>query len=258
MPDIYRRSKTFAAKNLTLADPEPATSGLLGQVATVQAEWEKTKLSLKNDIARKVAEMATGGGSVDTIVSEVYDSISVECNLKFEKLEKSLKTLKILIENLEERVNRIEMRLDDYDQEVLLNSLVIHGMKQQPGVNLNTTVIDLVKQKLGVSDITDGHITSVFRFRQSMIIADGSGKVAPIMVKFQSKDIVRRVFKEKAKLARTGVYITEALTKSRRDILNMARDKFGVKYVWTDHGNGLVKMPSDPSVHRIRSLVDCM
>ena len=48
MPDIYSRSKTFAAIYLTLADPEPATSGLLGQVATVEAELEKTKLSLKN------------------------------------------------------------------------------------------------------------------------------------------------------------------------------------------------------------------
>ena len=85
-------------------------------MATVQAELEKTKLSLKNDIARKVAKMATGGGSVDTIVSEVYDSIVVEYNPKFEKLEKSLKTLKTLIGNLEERINRIEMRLDDYDQ----------------------------------------------------------------------------------------------------------------------------------------------
>ena len=70
-------------------------------------------------------------------------------------------------------------------------------MIQQLGVNLNTTVIDLVKQKLGVSNITDRHIKSVFRFRQNMISADGSGKVAPIMVNFQSKDIVQRVFKEK-------------------------------------------------------------
>jgi len=62
-------------------------------------------------------------------------------------------------------------------------------MKQQLGVNLNTTLIDLVKQKLGVSYITDRHITSVFRFWQNKIRADGSGKVAPIMVKFQSKDI---------------------------------------------------------------------
>ena len=36
-------------------------------------------------------------------------------NPKFEKLEKSLTTLKTQIKNLEERVNRIEMRLDDYD-----------------------------------------------------------------------------------------------------------------------------------------------
>ena len=132
-----------------------------------------------------------------TIVKEEYDSIAVEYNPKLEKLEKSLKTLKPLIENLEERVNRIEMRFDDYDQEVLLNSLVIHGMKQQPGVNLNTTVIDLVKQKLGVSDITDGHITSVFRFRQNMISTDGSGKVAPIMVKFQTKKLSEESSKKK-------------------------------------------------------------
>ena len=91
-----------------------------------------------------------------------------------------------------------------------------------------------------------------------MISADGSSKVAPIMVKSRSKNTVRRVFKEKSKLARTGVHITEALTKRRRDTLNMARDKFDVKHGWTDHGNILVKRPSDPSVHRIRSLFDCV
>ena len=44
--------------------------------------------------------MATDGGSADTIVSEVYDSIAVEYNPKFEKLKKSLKTLKTLIKIL--------------------------------------------------------------------------------------------------------------------------------------------------------------
>ena len=125
MPDVYHRSKTITALNLTMADPEPATSGLLDSVAKVEAELEKIKLSLRNDIACKVAEMATGGGSTDTIVSEVHNSIGAEYNPKFKKLEKSLTTLKTQIENLEERVNRIEMRLEDYDQEALLDSLVI-------------------------------------------------------------------------------------------------------------------------------------
>ena len=44
MPDIYCRSKIFAAMNFNMTDPEPATSGLLGQVATVQAELEKTEV----------------------------------------------------------------------------------------------------------------------------------------------------------------------------------------------------------------------
>jgi len=77
---------------------------------------EKIKLSLRNDIARKVAEMATSGDSADTNVSKVYHSIAVEYDPTFEKFEISLTTLKTQIENLEECVNRIEVRLDDYCQ----------------------------------------------------------------------------------------------------------------------------------------------
>ena len=86
MPDVYRRSKAFAALSLSLA--EPATLGLLGQVAMVQGELKKTKLSLRNDIALKVAEMATGGGSVDIII-EVYDYIAVEYNRNLKSLKNS-------------------------------------------------------------------------------------------------------------------------------------------------------------------------
>ena len=73
-------------------------------------------MSLRNDIARKVAEMATSGDSADTNVSKVYHSIAVEYDPTFEKFEISLTTLKTQIENLEECVNRIEVRLDDYCQ----------------------------------------------------------------------------------------------------------------------------------------------
>ena len=41
-----------------------------------------------------------------------------------------------------------------------------------------------------------------------------------------------------------------SLTKRRRDLLIAARDRFGVKHVWTDRGNILVKSPNEPSVRK--------
>ena len=53
----------------------------------------------------------------------------------------------------------------------------------------------------------------------------------------------RKVFASKSKFAGSNFFISESLTKHRRDILNAARDKFGVKNVWSDRG--LAKLPDE-------------
>ena len=60
--------------------------------------------------------------------------------------------------------------------------------------------------------------------------------IAPVLVKFRSKETARKVFKLKSKLVRTGIFLTENLTKQRRDIMNLAREKYGNKQVWYDQG----------------------
>ena len=66
----------------------------------------------------------------ELIISQVYDSITLEFNPKFAKIEQALLgSLRFQIENLEERIGRIEKKLDNYDQESMLDSLVFHGVK---------------------------------------------------------------------------------------------------------------------------------
>ena len=55
--------------------------------------------------------------------------------------------------------------------------------------------------------------------------------LAPVVVTFKSKDLASKVFKEKSKLARTSIFVSENLTKQRHDVLNLARDKYGNKQV---------------------------
>ncbi|KAK2708037.1 hypothetical protein QYM36_015655 [Artemia franciscana] len=52
-------------------------------------------------------------------------------------------------------------------------------------------------------------------------------KSAPVLVKFSSLDTARKVFAAKSKLAKSGVFVLENLTKKRRDLLNAARSTFG-------------------------------
>ena len=45
-----------------------------------------------------------------------------------------------------------------------------------------------------------------------------------------------------------GIFVSESLTKQCCDLLNAPRDWFGVKHVWTDCSNILVKSSGEPSV----------
>jgi hypothetical protein len=60
----------------------------------------------------------------ELIVMEIYDSITLEYNTKFEKLEKLFSSLDSQIQSLELWVATIEEKPDDYEQEHLLDSLV--------------------------------------------------------------------------------------------------------------------------------------
>jgi len=71
-----------------------------------------------------------------------------------------------------------------------------------------------------------------------------STRIAPIIVKFCSKDIARAAYKAKSRLVSSGIFVAEYLTIRRRDILEAATDKFGQRNAWSDRGHILLK-PSE-------------
>ena len=60
-------------------------------------------------------------------------------------------------------------------------------------------------------------------------------------MKFVRHNIRNRVFKNKKKLEDTGISIPESLTQKRMQMLNIARNEFLFKNVWTQDGKILVK-----------------
>jgi len=74
-----------------------------------------------------------------------------------------------------------------------------------------------------VTEHSSSDLSNVYCLRLNNLTAQhekSSIRVSPIIVKFTTK-----VFKAKAILASTGIFVSDSLTKRHQEILNAAKDK---------------------------------
>jgi hypothetical protein len=64
------------------------------------------------------------------MVFEIYDAVHVEFYPKFDLIENHLKTYMHMIDLLHNRVNQLELKLDDIEQEGKKDSLLFNCVKQ--------------------------------------------------------------------------------------------------------------------------------
>ena len=130
----------------------------------------------------------------------------VEFEPKFLALSNELKFLINQITFLEERIKSAEQKLDVYDQDLRLDSLIFNGIKQPPTSDLESVIGDVIRKKMEISGVFDGDIVEVGRFKLNSSTTRQDA-IAPVLVKFRSKEITQKVFKLKSKLARTDISI---------------------------------------------------
>ena len=90
----------------------------------------------------------------------------LEYNPKFESIQQSIKSLRTETENLEERIDRVELKLDGYDQNALLDSLVFQGIKQKQGVSLKPNLLGVINQNMGVN-VSENGIALTYQFKMN-------------------------------------------------------------------------------------------
>ena len=140
-PDVY---KQYLKGSNTAAD---CAAGLRNLVNATEQDLLTTKKNLSETIEKKIAEKLKSTGSTpaastvkfptETMVSEIHDAIIIEFSPKFNIIEKQLKSYLHAIEILENRVTQLEAKVEDYEQEAKLDSLLFNGVKQKPSQNLN-------------------------------------------------------------------------------------------------------------------------
>ena len=106
-------------------------ASLASVVNNAQKELENLRNGLRNEIEQRVRDNlstvpSTGLASsvTEDIVCKIHDSILVEYSAKFSAFEKMLSGLKKQIASLEDRIEVIELKLDDMEQKTIMDTLI--------------------------------------------------------------------------------------------------------------------------------------
>ena len=163
------------------------------------------------------------------VTQDVYEAVSLD----IAGLRREQDLLKGNIEKMEKTLTNLRTSLDDQEQYSRRECLRFFGVPENPSENTDDLIRDLAGKQLNLhlneNDIARSHrITPRFGRK-------GEGP-NPIIVRFTTYNIRRRVFEAKAKLKGSNVFIQEDLTPLRRELLNKARKMPTVKRVRTSDG----------------------
>ena len=207
--------------------------------------------------------------SLRNIEAQVKDLFKVNEEIKISqiKLRKSLDALWKKIDELETEIknknekvllleNRVEIleeekesqgkEIDDLEQYSRRNCLLLHGVVETNAECTDDIIIKTCAEELGI-DVKQEDLDRSHRLGK---VKRNDNKPRPIIVKFARYAVRNKVFSNKKKLKGKKLLITESLTVYRMKLLDEARQKYGVRNVWTYDGRVMYKENNKISVYK--------
>ncbi|CAG4945696.1 unnamed protein product [Colias eurytheme] len=151
---------------------------------------------------------------------------------------------------LQSQIDMLSRLLDQQEMRSRRKILLFHGVIESEKEDLYATVSNITSQKLNISNIDKNSMVRCNRLGQV-----SGDKPRPIVVKFCDIRVRDSVWSAKTRLKKSGITLSEFLTKGRHDAFMAARERFGVQHCWTRDGFIYIK-PKDGSKHRITCLSD--
>ncbi|CAG4993071.1 unnamed protein product [Colias eurytheme] len=149
---------------------------------------------------------------------------------------------------LQSQIDMLSRLLDQQEMRSRRKILLFHGVTESDKEDLYATVSNIISQKLNISSIDKNSMVRCNRLGQV-----SGDKPRPIVVKFCDIRVRDSVWSAKTHLKKSGITLSEFLTKGRHEAFMAARDRFGVAHCWTREGFIYIR-PKDGSKHRITCL----
>lgn len=162
--------------------------------------------------------------------------------------------MEVFESNVTTRMDELEAnsiaRFDELESYSRRNCLLVHGVGEEPQEVCSDVIIKLLSQKK-VCNLDHREIDRAHRIGSHR---EPGSKPRPIIIKFVGYGPRNTVFRNKSKLKGSGITVSESLTKLRHQVLSEAREKYGVKNVWSL--DGIIFVLIGGTKHRIVSLTD--
>ena len=158
----------------------------------------------------------------------------IDLGLEIAKLSQHIEELYIKFNLILAAIAKLEFSIDELEQYGRNNCLILHGLHNFPNAHSNydkfllkviTTLNLHLNLSLDINCVDIAHPLPTAR--------NGN---TPIIIKFLRRSTRNQVFKRKRLFSRTGLAVTESLTKRRLSLLNEAKSLLGDKNVWTYKG----------------------
>ena len=173
----------------------------------------------------------------------------IRMSQKIEELYIKFNLISETVFKLEEATVKLESEIDNLKQYGRRNCLILHGLENVSNAQYNYNdfvefLINIINRKLNLA-LTTNCVDIAHLLPKS-----NSGET-PIIIKLIKRSDRNAIFKRKRLFVKSGLAITESLTRKRTAFLNETRALLAQENVWT--WNGIIYCDTGSSKEHIKS-----
>ncbi|CAG9785887.1 unnamed protein product [Diatraea saccharalis] len=154
-----------------------------------------------------------------------------------------------VLQGLQQQVGLLAHQVDNIEMRTRRKMLLCHGLPEVKDEDAAAVITNAIVDRLKITEFTVDSISKCHRMGR----ASGNGKPRPILLKVHDIRLRDKIWFAKTALKKSGITISEFLTKARHDVFMAARDAFGVHKCFTQQGLVMV-IGTDGKRTRISSM----
>lgn len=210
-------------------------------------EKAKQQSEMSKLVQSAIKEITQDKTFLKTLAQMVATEVSTKINAKLVSLENEFKTFKELmntkittqekdIKKLEMDIEHLKLSNDNMEQALLGNKIRLYGVPENNEEDINSTVTSCFNKIIKNLNVSTVDIEYSYRVGKNI-----TQKPRPIVVAFNSSKTKTSIFSQKKLFVNTGIFAYEELTKSRMELINKAKEKYGKNKAWSNGGRIFVR-----------------
>lgn len=182
--------------------------------------------------------------NIEDLINRVCTSFANKIESKIDKqmsklddrlsdLDNSLKSLNKIVVNNRKSLETLEAKNDSLDQYNKKNNLKFIGLKENDPEDTVSEILDFINDILKVPCVKND-IDSAYRVGDNKV--EHKSRPRSVLVRFVTNIKRNEIYQTKKSLKNSDVSIFEDLTKTRFDLLQAAKKKYGKFKAWSSGG----------------------